>query len=133
MIPNATDDLGHIHDRVPMTVARDNWTDRLDPRCRTARHGRPARGRSVARPAGNPVRTVMVDKVPPAGRDPQSGPRTEWRPCTAQQVTVPSLGVLIFAKTSTSTGFASVTTVELRLTALNTVVTSPTPKPALSG
>jgi hypothetical protein len=30
--------------------------------------------------------------------------------------------VLIFDKTSTSTGFASVTAVELRLTALNTVV-----------
>jgi hypothetical protein len=30
-----------------MIVARDNWTDWLDPRCRTARHGRPARGHRV--------------------------------------------------------------------------------------
>ncbi|NDL60047.1 SOS response-associated peptidase [Phytoactinopolyspora mesophila] len=29
---NATDDIGHIHDRMPMTVHRDNWQNWLDPR-----------------------------------------------------------------------------------------------------
>jgi putative SOS response-associated peptidase YedK len=29
---NATDDVGHIHDRMPMTVNRDNWRRWLDPR-----------------------------------------------------------------------------------------------------
>ncbi|WP_129665696.1 SOS response-associated peptidase [Phytoactinopolyspora endophytica] len=28
---NATDDVGHIHDRMPMTVSRDNWRNWLDP------------------------------------------------------------------------------------------------------
>lgn len=28
----ATDDVGHIHDRMPMTVAPDRWQDWLDPR-----------------------------------------------------------------------------------------------------
>lgn len=28
----ATDDVGRIHDRMPMTVAEDRWTDWLDPR-----------------------------------------------------------------------------------------------------
>jgi putative SOS response-associated peptidase YedK len=41
VIPNATDDVGHIHDRMPMTVARDNWTYWVDRRCRIARQGRP--------------------------------------------------------------------------------------------
>lgn len=29
---DATDDVGHIHDRMPMTVDRANWKDWLDPR-----------------------------------------------------------------------------------------------------
>jgi putative SOS response-associated peptidase YedK len=29
---SATDDVGHIHDRMPMTVAPDNWVAWLDPR-----------------------------------------------------------------------------------------------------
>lgn len=29
---NATDDVGHVHDRMPMTVAPQNWKDWLDPR-----------------------------------------------------------------------------------------------------
>lgn len=28
----ATDDVGHIHDRMPMTVPKSNWADWLDPR-----------------------------------------------------------------------------------------------------
>ncbi|WP_166349654.1 SOS response-associated peptidase [Phytoactinopolyspora limicola] len=28
----ASDDVGHIHDRMPMTVARENWQSWLDPR-----------------------------------------------------------------------------------------------------
>jgi putative SOS response-associated peptidase YedK len=28
----ATDDVGHIHDRMPMTVTPDRWQDWLDPR-----------------------------------------------------------------------------------------------------
>ena len=28
----ATDDIGHLHDRMPMTVTPDNWTNWLDPR-----------------------------------------------------------------------------------------------------
>ncbi|MBC2637833.1 MULTISPECIES: SOS response-associated peptidase [unclassified Rhodococcus (in: high G+C Gram-positive bacteria)] len=28
---NATDDVGHIHDRMPMSVAPENWVDWLDP------------------------------------------------------------------------------------------------------
>jgi putative SOS response-associated peptidase YedK len=28
---DATDDLGRIHDRMPMVIARDNWADWLDP------------------------------------------------------------------------------------------------------
>jgi putative SOS response-associated peptidase YedK len=28
----ATDDVGRIHDRMPMAVTRDHWTDWLDPR-----------------------------------------------------------------------------------------------------
>jgi putative SOS response-associated peptidase YedK len=28
----ATDDFGRIHDRMPMAVTRDHWTDWLDPR-----------------------------------------------------------------------------------------------------
>jgi putative SOS response-associated peptidase YedK len=28
----ATDDVGHIHDRMPMTVAPENWEAWLDPR-----------------------------------------------------------------------------------------------------
>jgi putative SOS response-associated peptidase YedK len=29
---NATDDVGHIHDRMPMTIAREDWERWLDPR-----------------------------------------------------------------------------------------------------
>ncbi|WP_335743645.1 SOS response-associated peptidase [Rhodococcus oxybenzonivorans] len=28
---DATDDVGHIHDRMPMSVAQENWADWLDP------------------------------------------------------------------------------------------------------
>jgi putative SOS response-associated peptidase YedK len=28
----ATDDVGHVHDRMPMIVVCENWADRLDPR-----------------------------------------------------------------------------------------------------
>ncbi|GCE38245.1 protein of unknown function DUF159 [Rhodococcus wratislaviensis] len=28
---NSTDDVGHIHDRMPMSVAEANWADWLDP------------------------------------------------------------------------------------------------------
>jgi hypothetical protein len=31
VIPNATDHVGHVHDNMPRTVARDNWTDWLGP------------------------------------------------------------------------------------------------------
>jgi putative SOS response-associated peptidase YedK len=29
---NATDDVGHVHDRMPMTVSPEHWKDWLDPR-----------------------------------------------------------------------------------------------------
>jgi putative SOS response-associated peptidase YedK len=28
----STDDVGHVHDRMPMTIAKDRWDDWLDPR-----------------------------------------------------------------------------------------------------
>ena len=41
----ATDDVGHIHDRMPMTVGSDDWRDWLDPRI-----GDPSRLRSLMAP-----------------------------------------------------------------------------------
>ena len=53
---DAEDSLGHIHDRMPLMVERDRWSDWLDP---TAPSGRPARpaGAGRARAHSRPTRS----------------------------------------------------------------------------
>ncbi len=62
MVPTeATDEVGHIHDRMPMSVAAENWADWLDPtntvvdyaRSLMARHRRPAASYPVSTAVNN--------------------------------------------------------------------------------
>ncbi|WP_241962327.1 SOS response-associated peptidase [Rhodococcus opacus] len=60
---NATDDVGHIHDRMPMSVAPENWADWFDPTNTDIDYARslmapPAPGSLVTYPVSKAVNNV---------------------------------------------------------------------------
>lgn len=56
---NSTDDVGHIHDRMPMSVAPENWADWLDPTNTDVDHTRSL----MAPPAPGSLETYPVSKA----------------------------------------------------------------------
>ena len=63
---DAIDELGHVHDRSPMLVARDDWTAWLDPAATDAAAALglarpPAHGQIIARPVSAAVGNVKAN------------------------------------------------------------------------
>lgn len=56
---NSTDDVGHIHDRMPMSVAPENWADWLDPTNTDVEYARSL----MAPPAPGSLDTYPVSKA----------------------------------------------------------------------
>ncbi|MGW4341048.1 SOS response-associated peptidase [Rhodococcus koreensis] len=55
----ATDDVGHLHDRMPMSVAEENWADWLDPTITDVDYARSL----MAPPAPGSLETYPVSKA----------------------------------------------------------------------